>query len=236
MRTRNITMVFLCLIIIIGITACTPSRSEKQEDLIQTSNQEKTWSYEELQQAIQQMLALDEWHFVVRADDHTKQSAYYVGSLKGDMLELSGRFNGKDFWIKSDQKLVIEAENLKKELSPEETGMISPADHLKFILQEIASAEKSNRFITIDDTFYDRWEVPVSRNTVQKKVVSFLGPQFSDKMVVDQVIDHLNATYILAVHPDTKQIKEMQLKISIDDGDERREQTVYFRFYNPKVN
>ncbi len=230
---KNVLFLFFILVLLV-LTACNHSPSDQAAVADEYRiNHEKAWSYTELQQTIEQMLDQDEWHFVVRADDQKGQSAYYVGSRKGDRLELSGRFNGKDFWIKADHKLVIEAENLKKELSLEETGLISPADHFKFILLEITSAEKTNRLISIDNTYYDRWEVPLSRKTVQEKVESFLGPQFSDKMVVDQVIDHLTVNYILAVHPETKKVKQMQLTITINDGDEKKEQELYFRFYDP---
>lgn len=162
--------------------------------------------------------------------DNGSGTFFYLGTIKNGMLEMKGIYQDREIILYKGPGIQLKSGNDYKNLDENRVGLISPLDHLDLVKRYLQNAVRDERSIFIDKIKYDQISVTLPSDEVMKKLQQFLGPQFSDKITLEQVAGQISVTYNLAVHPVDFTLKQLQVAISFQDDGQTQEQNIYFRF------
>ncbi|MBO8170753.1 MAG: hypothetical protein H0Z33_02560 [Bacillaceae bacterium] len=204
-------------------TAVKPVMSQKHDELTPSLR-------EIIQESIRKLYQKNPLQFVIEANRGKESSIFYVGSVEDGKLQMTGRYQDENLNIQKVEDIVLSYGETEKVIDDQEAGLISPLDHLQLVAKNAGNASYTRPPVFIDHVKYDHAVIPLSPEVVEQNIQYFLGPQFSDKITLKQVLRQIQIEYHLAIHPVTNQLKQLQLHIQIKHEDQTREQNVYFRF------
>lgn len=163
----------------------------------------------------------------------TGSALFFSGIINNQVMELKGRFQDEEIVVyQGPSRLELKTDQDSKLLQKQQIGMISPLDHLDLVKNYTNQSYYGASPIFVDNVRYEHIVIKIPQEDIKNQLQQFLGLQFSDTMLLEEMAQSINVEYHLAVHPVSNSLKQCEVRVLSGAGERILEDQIFFRFLN----